>query len=77
MLTSGLVTELQVTACVFGSTYAFHLIAERLTVCRFSGSFFLYTTYRFIVTRLWSHWNNFWWRCKHGCQTLLPLSANR
>jgi len=31
------VTELQVTACVFGSTYASHLIAEDLTVCTFSG----------------------------------------
>ena len=33
------VTELQVTACVFGSNYAFHLIAEGLLVCRFSGAF--------------------------------------
>jgi len=27
----------EITACVFGSTYAFHLIAEGLTVRRFSG----------------------------------------
>jgi len=33
------VTELQLTACVFGSTSAFHLIAEGLTVCLFSGDF--------------------------------------
>jgi len=35
-------TELQVTVCVFGSTYAFRLIAEGLTVyalCLFCGSF--------------------------------------
>jgi len=56
-LTSGLrspVTELQVTAYVFGLPHAFHLIAECLTVCSFSGSFFC-TTYRFAVTRLWSN----------------------
>jgi len=47
------VTKLQVTACVFGSTYAFHLIVEGLTVCPFCGGFC--TTYRFAVTRLWSH----------------------
>jgi len=34
------VTELQVTTCVFGSTYVFHRIAEGLAVCRFCG--FLY-----------------------------------
>jgi len=34
------VTELQVTACVFGSPYAFHLIAEGPMVCPFSE--FLY-----------------------------------
>jgi len=44
------VTELQVTACVFGWTYAFHLIAEGLTVCLFSGGFC--TTYHFAITRL-------------------------
>ena len=32
-------TELQFTACVFGSTSAFHLIAEGLTVYLFSGGF--------------------------------------
>jgi len=45
------VTQLQVTACVFGSRYAFHLIAACLTVCPFFGSLFC-TTYRFAVTRL-------------------------
>jgi len=35
------VTELQVTACVVGSPYAFHLIAEGITVRPFSGSFFV------------------------------------
>ena len=34
-------TRLPVTVCVFGSPYAFHLIAEGLTVCPFSGSFFV------------------------------------
>ena len=34
--------ELQVTACVFGSSYAFHLIAEGLTVCPLSAEGFLY-----------------------------------
>jgi len=29
-------TELQITVCVFRSTYAFHLIAEGLTVCPLS-----------------------------------------
>jgi len=33
------VTELQVTACVFGSISAFLVIAEGLTVCPFSGVF--------------------------------------
>ena len=36
--------ELQVMACVFGSTYAFHLIAECLTVCPFCGFFFVRST---------------------------------
>jgi len=31
--------ELQITTCVFGSTYAFRLIAEGLTVCPLSGGF--------------------------------------
>jgi len=44
------VTQLQVTAYDFGSTYAFHLIAEGLTVCSFSGGFCI--TYRFAVTGL-------------------------
>jgi len=34
-----LVRELQVTACVFGSTYAFHPIVEGLMVCLFCRSF--------------------------------------
>jgi len=33
------VTQLQVTACVFGLPYVFHLLAKDLTVCAFSGSF--------------------------------------
>ena len=32
-------TELQVTTCVFGSSYVFHLTAEGLTVCPFFGGF--------------------------------------
>ena len=36
------VTELQVTACVFCSNYAFHLIAEGLTMWPFSLEVFLY-----------------------------------
>jgi len=36
-------------ACVFGSQYAFHLIAKGPMVCRFSGSFFC-TAYRFAIT---------------------------
>jgi len=47
------VTELYVTAYVFGSTYAFRLIEKGLTVCSFSESFC--TTYRFAVTRLWKY----------------------
>jgi len=35
------VTELHVKACVIGSTYAFHLIAESLTARPFWGSFFV------------------------------------
>jgi len=33
------VTELQITACVFGPTYAFHLIAEGLAMFPFCGNF--------------------------------------
>ena len=33
--------ELQVTACVFGSTICIYLIAEGLTMCPFSWSFFV------------------------------------
>ena len=45
--------QLQVTACVFRSNYAFHLIAEGLTVCPFSGGF----SYDLPFCRygLWSH----------------------
>jgi len=59
-------TELQITACVFGSTYAFPLIAEGLSVCRFCG--ILCTTYCFAVTRLWSQQPYFRWLSEHGCQ---------
>ena len=31
-------------ACVLGSNYAFHLMAEGLTVCPFCGSFFVRLT---------------------------------
>jgi len=48
------VTQLQVTACVFGSGYAFYVIAEYLMVCPFFRSFFC-TTLCFAVTTLWSH----------------------
>jgi len=37
-----LVTDIQVSPHVFGSNYAFCLIAQCLTVCSFAGSFFLY-----------------------------------
>jgi len=48
-----LVTEPWVTAYVFGSNYAFCLIAQCLAVCPFAGSFC--ATYRFGVTRLTIH----------------------
>jgi len=67
-------TKLQVTACVFGSLYAFHLIAEGLTACPFSGSFFVRLTVlplqSFEVTHLFS---KFRWRWKHGCQMLFTI----
>jgi len=44
------VTDLQHTAYVFRSNYAFHLIAKGLTMCHFFGGLFC-TTYRFAVTR--------------------------
>ena len=46
--------QFQFTACVFGSNYAFSVIAEGLTVWPFAGSFFS-MTYHFANTRLWSH----------------------
>jgi len=58
------VTELQVMACIFGSTYAFYLIVEGLMMCPFSQGFFC-TTYRFAVTRFWSHLPYFRWICEH------------
>jgi len=47
------VTQLQVTIFVFRLNYAFHLIAEGLTVCIFSVGFCM--SYRFAVTKLLSH----------------------
>jgi len=44
------VTQLQLTTCVFGSPYAFRLIAEGLSMC-LSPKVFC-ATYRFAVTRL-------------------------
>ena len=41
--------QLEVMACIFRSNYLFHVIADGLKVCTFSGVFF--TTYRFAVTR--------------------------
>ena len=38
------VTQLQDTACIFGSPYAFHFTAEGLTVYPFCGSFFVRLT---------------------------------
>ena len=38
------VTELQVTACIFRSNYAFHLIATGVSVCPFSRGFFVQLT---------------------------------
>jgi len=38
------VTELQVTACVFGPNHAFHLIAKGLMVCLFSRGLFVWLT---------------------------------
>jgi len=48
------VIDLQLTACVFRSNYASHLIAEGLTVCLSPG--FFCTTYRFAATRLWRYY---------------------
>jgi len=48
------VTELQVTARVFRSTYSVHLTAKGLAVCPFSGTF-LYDLPFCRYIRLWSH----------------------
>ena len=47
---SGEVTQMQVTARVFRSNYAFHLTAECLTLFLFSGVCFV--RYRFAVAKL-------------------------
>jgi len=79
------VTQLQVTACVFGSPYAFHLIAEGLTVCVVS-EVFLYDLglpcCRYKALKWPTLFSKFWWRWEHGCQTLFscyisPLNVKR
>jgi len=52
------VTELQVMAYICGLIYAFRIIAGK---CALSPEVFC-TTYRFAVTRLWSHPPYFRWR---------------
>jgi len=48
-----LVTQLQVTVCIFRLNYAFHLTVEGLVVCTFSERFCM--NYRFSVSRLLNH----------------------
>jgi len=66
-----LVTGLQVTACVFGSPYAFHLIAEGLTVCSLSvSSLYDLPFCRYKALKWPTLFLIFWWCWEHVSQML-------
>ena len=75
-----LVTQLQVTVCIFRLNYALHLTVEGLAVCTFFEGFC--TNYRFSVSRLLSlllyfrHFDDVTNMVATTCQMLFHLVQN-
>jgi len=67
-----LVTEQQVTACVFSSIYAFHLIVGGLMVCFLLSLLYDLLFCRYEALKSPTLFSKFRWRCdcEHGYQML-------